>query len=299
MKHFIDLDKFTNLELRKILQNAKKIKKNKNLNLFKNKSLGLLFEKQSTRTRLSFSIGMQQLGGSVIEVNSNQIGFGKRESEEDILRVMSQYLDVLMIRNDNHDLLESLASKNIIPIINGLSNLSHPCQILSDVFTIEEKIGLIKDKKIVWMGDYNNVLISLIHAAEIFKFNLNILIPNPLIIKHKKIFNNKKLKYSNFYNNFDIALKNADCIMTDTWISMGEKLNKNKKDMLSKFQVNYNIIKKAKKNVIFMHCLPAHRNEEVSSQVIDGVHSMVWLQAKNRMYVQQSILNYLLKNVKK
>lgn len=299
MKHFIDIDKFSNIELRKILNNSIKIKKieNKNSNLLKNKSLGLLFEKQSTRTRLSFSIGMQKLGGNVIELDSKQIGFGQRESEEDILKAMSQYLDILMIRNDNHELLTSLASKNIIPIINGLSNFSHPCQILSDIFTIEEKLGSIKGKKIVWLGDYNNVLVSLIHAAEIFNFKLNILIPDTLIKKHKIFFKNKKLKNSNFYKDFDIALKYADCIMTDTWVSMGEKSNKNKKKLLSKFQVNNKIIEKAKKNAIFMHCLPAHRNEEVTNQVIDGVNSIVWRQAKNRMYVQQSILNYLLNHV--
>lgn len=301
MKHFIDINNFTYFELRKILNKAKKIKKNqsKNLKLFKSKSLGLLFEKQSIRTRLSFSIGVQKLGGNIIELDSKKIGFGKRESADDILKVMSQYLDALMIRNDDHKLLISLASKNIIPIINGLSNYSHPCQILSDIFTIEEKLGPIKNKTIVWLGDYNNVLISLIHSAEIFNFKLNILIPNSLVKKHNVIFKNQELKNSIFYDNFDIALNDADCIMTDTWQSMGEKSNKNKKKLLNKFQVNNNIIKKAKRDVIFMHCLPAHRNEEVTNQVIDGVHSIVWQQAKNRTYVQQSILNYLLNHVNK
>ena len=301
MKHFIDINHFSKKELRKILNQANKIKNNKIKGslLLKNKSLGMLFEKKSTRTRISFSIGMQKLGGHVIELNSDQIGFGKRESNEDILKVMSQYLDVLMIRNDDHKLLISLASKNILPVINGLSNFSHPCQILSDIFTIEEKLGFIEGKKISWLGDYNNVLVSLIHAAEIFEFKLNILVPKLFRQRHRKIFKNKKLKYSNFYDDFDKGLKGVDCIMTDTWFSMGEKFLKNKKKLLFNFQVNNDIVKKAKRNVILMHCLPAHRNEEVTNQVIDGSHSVVWIQAQNRMYVQQSILNYLVNHDKK
>ena len=301
MKHFIDINHFSKKELRKILNQANKIKNNKIKGslLLKNKSLGMLFEKKSTRTRISFSIGMQKLGGNIIELNSDQIGFGKRESNEDILKVMSQYLDVLMIRNDDHKLLISLASKNILPVINGLSNFSHPCQIISDIFTIEEKLGFIEGKKISWLGDYNNVLVSLIHAAEIFEFKLNILVPKLFRQRHRKIFKNKKLKNSNFYDDFDKGLKGVDCIMTDTWFSMGEKFLKNKKKLLFNFQVNNDIVKKAKRNVIFMHCLPAHRNEEVTNQVIDGPHSVVWIQAQNRMYVQQSILNYLVNHAKK
>jgi ornithine carbamoyltransferase len=299
VKHFIDIDNFNNKDLRLILTKAKKLKKDKDKNilLLRNKSLGLLFKKKSIRTRLSFNIGMQKLGGNVIELEADKIGLGSRESDEDILKTMSQYLDVLMIRNDDHEQLINLSSKNILPIINGLSNNSHPCQILSDIFTIEEKLGLINKRKIVWIGDYNNVLISLIQAAEVLKFKLNILIPPPLIKKHKKFFRDKKLKFSNFYDDFDLALYEADCIMTDVWFSMGENPSNYKKKLLSKFQVNQNIMKKAKKNAIFMHCLPAYRNQEVTNEVIDGSQSVVWQQAQNRMYVQQSILNYLLKNV--
>ena len=195
-------------------------------------SIGLLFEKQSMRTRLSFSIGMQKLGGNVIELDSKQIGFGKRETEEDSLKVMSQYLDVLMIRNNNHKQLVNLSSKNILPIINGLSDFSHPCQILSDIFTIEEKLGSIKNIKIAWMGDYNNILISLIQAAEIFKFRLNIITPKLLTKSHKKIFKNKFLKFTNFYEDIESGIKGADCLMTDVWISMGEKGAKDKKKLL-------------------------------------------------------------------
>ena len=297
IKHFIDLSYFKKSELQKILNFAKKLKKNqiKYNSLLNNKSLGLIFEKQSTRTRISFSIGMQKLGGKVVELNKNQIGFGTRESAEDILKVMSQYLDVLMIRNDNHKQLSYLASLNVLPIINGLSNYSHPCQILSDIFTIEEILGKIEDKKVAWIGDFNNVLVSLVHAAEIFKFKLNVITPSKILKKNKNIFSNKKFNYVDFNANIEKGLKNVDCIMTDVWISMGEKNIKNKKTMLRRFQVNEKIMKKAKKHAIFMHCLPAHRNEEVTNNVIDGHQSVVWKQAQNRMYVQQSILNYLIK----
>jgi ornithine carbamoyltransferase len=296
IKSFIDLNSFKKKQLTEIFSLAQKIKKNpkKYDNLLKNKSLGLLFEKQSTRTRLSFSIGMKKLGGNVIELNHNQIGFGKRESIEDILKTMSQYLDVLMIRNDNHNQLQNLASLNILPIINGLSDLSHPCQILSDIFTIEEILGKIQSKKIVWLGDFNNVLISLIDAAEIFKFRLNILVPKTLRIKYKNKINFNNLKYSYFYDDFKKGIMNTDCVMTDVWVSMKEKKITNKKMILKKYQVNDDIMKLAKKNAIFMHCLPAHRNEEVTDSVIDGNNSVVWQQAQNRMYIQQALLYFLI-----
>ncbi len=301
IKHFIDLDNFTKTELRNILNFAAKIKKNqkKYSNILNNKSLGILFEKESTRTRVSFNIGIQKLGGNAIELDSKKIGFGKRETISDILQTLSQYIDVLMIRNNSHEELVQCASYNKISIINGLSNYSHPCQVLSDIFTITEKLGKIENKQITWLGDFNNVLTSLIQAAEIFNFKLNILLPKKIMEIAKKNLCNKKLVYSNFCYDFDKALKNSDCVMTDTWISMGEKKSQSKLKILKKFQVNDAIMKKAKKQALFMHCLPAHRNEEVTDSVIDSNKSLVWEQAKNRMYVQQSILCYLFKNVKK
>ena len=300
MKHFINLSDYSKNELRKILTFAKKIKNNENKynNIFKKKYLGLIFQKQSIRTRLSFTIGIKKLGGSAIELNEKQIGFGKRETYKDILKVMSLYLDVIMIRNNDHKLLSKLAELDIIPIINGLSDFSHPCQILSDIFTIEECLGKIESKTITWIGDYNNVLNSLIEAAEIFEFKLNILLPKTLAKKQIKSLDKKNLKFSYFIDNFDIALQNSDCIMTDSWFSMGEKKSLIKKNRLKKYQVNDKILKKAKKSAIFMHCLPAHRNEEVTNSVIDGKQSKVWLQALNRMFIQQSILYYLLQNDK-
>ena len=299
MKNFLNISDLNLKELKKILNFAKKLKKNKNkyTSILKNKSLGLIFEKQSTRTRLSFVVGIQKLGGNAIELSENQIGYGVRESKKDIIKVMSQYLDAIIIRNDDHDQLTNLASMDVVPIINGLSNFSHPCQILSDIFTIEESIGNIRNKTITWMGDFNNVLISLIEAAEIFKFKLNICTPYNLI-KNKKKLKYKKLKFCTFFKDINLGLKNSDCVMTDTWISMGEKNSMIKKNKLKKFQVNSEIMKQANKKAIFMHCLPAHREEEVTSRVLDGKQSIVWQQAKNRMYVQQSIMCYLLGYVK-
>ena len=300
IRHFLDIDDLDKKELRTILSLSKKIKHKpeKFLTLLKNKHLGLLFEKKSLRTRLSFVIGMQKLGGNVIELDGQQIGFGKRESAKDMLNVISQYIDVLMIRNNNHKQLKKLAAFNALPIINGLSDYSHPCQILSDIFTIEEFLGKIENQVVSWMGDFNNVLNSLIQAAEIFEFKLNILVPDALGKSEKNSIKNKNLKFSTFYNDIKKGLKNSDCIMTDAWISMGDKSTKNKKKLLKKFQVNDDTMKYAKKNAIFMHCLPAHRNEEVTDSVLDGKQSIVLEQAKNRMFIQQGILLFLLNDAK-
>ena len=300
IKNFIDIKDYNKKDLREILNFANKIKNNekKYCNLLKLKSLGLLFNKPSTRTKVSFDIGMKKLGGNVIDLDLDKIGFETRESSEDILKVLSQYLDCLVIRNDSHKQLVKFASLNVIPIINGLSNYSHPCQILSDVFTIEECLGKIDNLVILWIGDFNNVLISLIQAAEIFKFKLNILVPNSILKTKNQFIKKNELKNFIFYKDFNLGLKNVDCVMTDVWISMGERKNKLKKETLKKYQVNDKIMRQVKKDAIFMHCLPAHRNQEVTDSVIDGKNSVILKQAQNRMYVQQSIMNFLLNRKK-
>tara|TARA_B110000438_G_scaffold299625_1_gene350204 strand:- start:612 stop:1514 length:903 start_codon:yes stop_codon:yes gene_type:complete len=295
IKHFIDISDFKKNELRKFLITAKKIKNNpkKYSNSLNGKYLGMLFEKQSLRTRLSFNIGMQKIGGSFVEIDADHIGFGKRESIKDILSVMSQYLDCLMIRNNNHSNLIKLSNLNIIPIINGLTDYSHPCQILSDIFTVEEKKGRIENNIVAWIGDFNNVLISLIQAAEVLEFRLNIIVPKVFI---KKNFINliKNSKYCKFYSNIKLGLENVNCVMTDVWVSMGEKKSLKKKQILKNYQITDHIMGYANKDAIFMHCLPAHRNEEVVDSVIDSKKSIVFQQAQNRMFVQQSILLKLL-----
>ncbi len=294
INHFVDISDFKKSELKSIISFAKRIKNNPNKykNLLQNKSLGMIFEKQSNRTRLSFDIGMKKIGGNVIELDKKGIGFGKRESDSDMINVLSQYIDCLIIRNNDHSKIKELSRLNLLPIINGLSNFSHPCQILSDIFTIEEILGPIDKQNITWVGDINNVLISLLQASHIFRFRLKIASPKALLLKNRSLINKFKSTNISFCSDPIEAIKGTDCVMTDVWISMGEKKSVKKKKIFKDFQVNENLMKHTHKKTIFMHCLPAHRNEEVVDSVIDSKKSVVWQQAQNRMYVQQSILNY-------
>jgi len=297
MKHFIDINNFKKKEIDEIISLAKKIKKNpkKYSSSCKDKTLGLIFEKQSLRTRLSFNVGMQKLGGSVLELQSKDIGFdNKREKAEDVLKVLSQYIDCIMIRNNNHKQILNLSKENILPIINGLTEYSHPCQILGDFLTIQEYLKSIKNANIAWIGDYNNVLRSLIHLQNIYNFKLNLIIPKEIFKNYKKEF--QQYKNTNLNHFFDpiSGTKNSNCIMTDVWVSMGER-NKNKVKYFKNFTVNKKIMSNASRNAIFMHCLPAKREKEVTSDVLDGKNSVVLKQAKNRMYIQQAILIYVLK----
>ena len=297
MKHFIDINSFKKKEIDEIISLAQKIKKNpkKYSSSCKDKTLGLIFEKQSLRTRLSFNVGMQKLGGSVLDLQSKDIGFdNKREKAEDVLNVLSQYIDCIMIRNNNHKQIVNLSKENILPIINGLTEYSHPCQILGDFLTLQEHLKSIKNANIAWIGDYNNVLRSLIHLQNIYNFKLNLIIPKEIFKNYKKEFQQYKNKNLNHFFDPILGTKYSNCIMTDVWVSMGEK-NKNKKKYFKNYTVNKKIISNAKNNVILMHCLPAKRGQEVTSEVLDGKNSVVLMQAKNRMYVQQAILIYVLK----
>ena len=290
MKHFIDISDFNTKKLDSIIKKAKQIKKNpdKFASKCKNKTLGMVFQKESTRTRVSFNVGFHKLGGHPIELNTDTIGLGKRESYEDIIKTLSQFINVLMIRNDDHKIIRRLSSLNALPIINGLSDYSHPCQILSDMLTINEKLGNIKNKKISWIGDYNNVLRSLIQLQSLYKFKLNIVMPKEILKKNKSKIIKKNIKNLMVTNIIKEGVKNSDCIMTDAWVSMGEKSTKKK--YFKNYQVNNNVMKYTSKDAIFMHCLPAHRDEEVSSELLDSKRSVVWQQAQNRMFVQQAII---------
>ena len=307
MKNFINISDISKADLRKILDNAKS-RKEKRSNLNKNsidpdapldgKILIMLFEKPSTRTRISFDLAVKQLGGKSLILNPDEIHYGSgAESLHDTAKVLSQYADIVMLRTHAHkNVLEF--SKNLnIPIINGLTNLSHPCQIMSDVMTFEELKGPIRNKKIAWLGDGNNVLYSLIEAAVQFEFQLSIACP-------KGYEPDKKILQWAKKNNGSISItknpleasNNADCVITDKWISMGDKINKNKKkNALKPYQVNKKIMKSAKKDSIFMHCLPANRGEEVTDDVMDGKQSAVWLEALNRIHAQKSIIEWCLK----
>ncbi len=306
MKNFINISEISKNELRKILDSAK-LRKEKRKNLEKNaldldaplegKILAMIFEKPSTRTRISFDIAVKQLGGKSLTLNPDEIHYGSGgESLHDTAKVLSQDADIVMIRTYEHKKVEQFSKYLSIPIINGLTDLSHPCQIMSDIMTFEEMKGSINNKKIAWIGDGNNVLYSLIEAAVQFDFHLSFACPkgfgpNKKILQWAK---EQKGKIS-FFTDSKIAVNSADLIMTDKWISMGSKTDKkNKKKFFKSFQVNDKIMKLAKNDSIFMHCLPANRGEEVTDEVLDGKQSVVWQQALNRIHVQKSIIEWCL-----
>jgi ornithine carbamoyltransferase len=307
MKNFINISDLSKNDLRAIIDGAKKRKSERgkipnsqpDVDLpIKGKTMIMLFGKPSTRTRISFDLAVKQLGGSSIILNQDEIHYGKGdETIKDTAKVLSQYADILMIRTDSHNDVDEFQKHLDIPIINGLTDLSHPCQIMADILTFEEAKGDINGKTIAWLGDGNNVSNSFIEAATKFKFELKIACP-------KKYQPNKKIVSEAKKNNCKLlitedpfeAAEGADCVMTDKWISMSDKGDKKKKKkILKKFQVNKKLMNSAKTDAIFMHCLPASRDEEVTSEVMDGKQSVVWLQAFNRIHAQKSIIEWCLK----
>ena len=307
MNNFINISDLSKNELRAIIDGAKKRKseRGKKPNSqsdsdqpIQGKTMIMFFAKPSTRTRISFDLAVKQLGGSSIILNQDEIHYGKGdETIKDTAKVLSQYGDILMIRTDSHKDINEFKKYLEIPIINGLTNLSHPCQIMADILTFEESKGDIEGKTIAWLGDGNNVANSFIEAATKFKFELKIACPKKYqpdkkIVETAKKNNCKLLITEDPYK----AAKDADCIMTDKWISMSDKGDKKKKKkILKKYQVNKKIMKAAKSDAIFMHCLPASREEEVTSEVMDGKQSVVWLQAFNRIHAQKSIIEWCIK----
>jgi len=307
MKNFINIADIDKKDLRKIIDYAKSQKEERS-NLKKSaidpdapltdKILVMIFEKPSTRTRLSFELAMKQLGGQLLVLNPKESHYGSGdESLHDTAKVLSQYGDIVMMRTHRHEHFLEFSKNLDIPIINGLTNLGHPCQIMSDIMTFEELKGPITNKKIAWLGDGNNIVYSLIEAATQFNFQLAIACPkkfrpNEKIVKWAK---NNSAKILITKDPIEAA-NLADCVMTDKWISMGDKGNKNqKRKLLKPYQVNKKIMKLAKTDAIFMHCLPASRGEEVTNEVLDGKQSVVWLEALNRIHVQKSIIQWCLK----
>ena len=301
MRNFINLADVDKRELRKIIDHAKSQKEKRSITDLNTplagKTLIMIFEKPSTRTRLSFELAMKKLGGHVLVLNPKESHYGSGdESIHDTAKILS-YGDVVMMRTSKHEHFLEFSKHLEIPIINGLTNLSHPCQVMADVLTFEELKGPITNKKIAWLGDGNNIVYSLIEAATQFNFQLAIACP-------KKLEPNKKIVKWAQDNKANIlitkdpkeAAESADTIMTDKWISMGDDVNKKKKKKLLKpYQVNKKIMKLAKPDAIFMHCLPASRQQEVTNEIMDGKQSAVWLEALNRMYVQKSIMQWCLK----
>ncbi len=307
MKNFINISDCSSVELRAIIEEAKKRKQNRsglnksapdNDKPFEGKSMAMIFEKPSTRTRMSFDIAVKQLGGSSIILNPDGIHYGKGdETLKDTAKVLSEYVDIVMLRTSSHKNLEEFGKHLDIPIINGLSDVSHPCQIMSDILTYEESNGSIEGKIVSWIGDGNNNMSnSLIEAAGKFNFQLKIGCPKKYA-PNKTILNwSKKNKVNLIVTNKPYeAIKDSDCVMTDKWISMNDKVNKKvKKKILKPYQVNKKLMSAAKSDAIFMHCLPVGRGEEVTDDVIDGKQSVVWRQALNRVHAQKSIIKWCL-----
>jgi ornithine carbamoyltransferase len=273
----------------------KEFKKSGNKPLLKNKTLTMIFQKPSTRTRVSFEAGMFQLGGHAINLSSNDTQLSRGETVEDTAKTLSRYSDCIMARVYEHDLIEQLAKHATVPVINGLSDSFHPCQILADFMTIKEKKGKIKDLKIAWIGDGNNVCNSMIIGCALSGAKISIATPKGFepdknVIKEAKRSTTVELTLDPIN-----AVTDADVVVTDTFTSIHNKDPKRSKKFLPKYQVNDSLMKHAKKNSIFMHCLPAKRGNEVTSSVIDGQHSVVWDEAENRLHTQKALLVSLIR----
>ena len=300
MKHFIDISNLNKERLISLL-NASIQNKNKTISKEKlNKVVGLFFEKNSTRTRLSFELAINQLGSSSIFISSKDSHFGQgKESLEDTAKTFALYLDAVVMRVNNHKTLNSFSENSTIPVINGLSDLSHPCQTLAGLMTLIEEKGSLENLNLVWLGPITNVAHSWIEACKLkLGFNLNIYCPEAYIVKYQNKLKSYDLQTdldNIVFNKIDYdILSSADAILTDTWKSMGEEINDNDLHHLEKFCVTEELFNKAKKDCIFMHCLPASRGQEVEERVIDGPSSRVWIEAKNRLFVQQQLLKELL-----
>ena len=297
MRHFLENSNFTVDSYQEIFDRTKflknKFKNHESHNFLNGKTLVMIFEKQSTRTRLSFEAGMFQLGGHSIYLNTRDSQLGRGEPIEDAAQVISRMSDIVMIRTHEHVTIERFASHSRVPVINGLTNFFHPCQILADIYTYIEKFDSIENREIAWIGDSNNVCNSWIQAAKIFNFNLKISSPEGYKPK-ENLVNISKEKINIFDDPYEAA-KSSDIIITDVWTSMGDEkeLKKRERDFLS-WQVNKKMMSIANKNCIFMHCLPAHRNKEVTSEVIDGPQSLVWDEAENRLHTQKALMEYML-----
>ncbi len=296
-RHFLDLDRVDTPELRRILDMGIDYKRQgkQRDRVLEGKILAMIFEKPSTRTRVSFEVAMRQLGGDVLVLDAAQSQLGRGETVADTARVLSRYVDAIMIRTTQASKLEELARYATVPVINGLTDASHPCQLMADVMTLEEKKGTAKGKVVAWSGDGNNVAASWVHAAVRFDFDLRIACPDelrppaPLIEWARRAGGRVSVTADPI-----TAAKGADCLVTDTWVSMGVEASVNRHNMLAPYRVDEHLMAAAKPDAIFMHCLPAKRGEEVSAAVIDGPQSVVWDEAENRLHAQKGILAWCL-----
>jgi ornithine carbamoyltransferase len=301
-RHFIDIDAIDAVTLRGIVDNAhamKKAGKRVPAHLrpkdIADQILLMIFEKPSTRTRVSFDVAMRQLGGQTISLNHADLQTGRGETPADTAKVLSRYGDAIMIRSHSHDRIVELAENATVPVINGLTDRSHPCQILADIMTFEEREGDIKGRTIAWVGDGNNVAVSWMQAAPRFGFELRIACPAQLKPERDVIdWVAKEGGKVTISDDAAEAVKGADCVVTDTWVSMGQTDDSRRKQLLAPYAVDKDLMKRAAKGAMFMHCLPAYRGHEVSAEVIDGPQSVVFDEAENRLHAQKAILAWCL-----
>ncbi|MGL5363078.1 MAG: ornithine carbamoyltransferase [Bosea sp. (in: a-proteobacteria)] len=296
MRHFLDLADFSGPQLRTILEAGRDLKSRRRTpaanadRLLDGKVIAMVFEQPSLRTRVSFDVGIRELGGQPMMVTGREIELGERESIADTARVLSRYVDAIMIRMLNHDQLVELASHATVPVINGLTKRQHPCQVMADIMTFEEHRGPIKDRRIAWTGDSNNVLTSWIQASTRFGFEMQIatpeeLAPNPGLVTWARQ-NGAKLTLT---TRPEAAVEGSDCVITDCWVSMGDEEG-TRHNLLRPYQVDERLMARAGKDAVFMHCLPACRGEEVTDGVMDGPQSVVFDEAENRLHAQKGIL---------
>ncbi|SHN90206.1 Ornithine carbamoyltransferase [Bathymodiolus heckerae thiotrophic gill symbiont] len=297
MKHFINLDDLSTKTLNGIIDNAIALKKQHKAGeineTLKNKTLAMIFDKSSTRTRVSFEAGMAQLGGHALFLSDRDIQLGRGEPTTDTAIVIGSMVDIIMMRVSSHETINTFASNNSVPIINALSDESHPCQLLADMMTYKEHKGSIQGRTVAWIGDGNNMCHTYMQAAKAFGFTLNIATPKGY--EPNQTFTNNYQDHIVLFNNAKKACQNADLVVTDVWASMGQEDEQAKRAIAFKeFQVDQDLMKHSNSDAVFMHCLPAHRGEEVSADVIDGSQSLVWDEAENRLHAQKSLLLYLL-----
>ena len=296
-RHFLDLSDFSSSTLRAMLDAGRDIKARRRTPAAEDdkplagKVVAMVFEQPSLRTRMSFDVGIRELGGTPVMVTGKEIELGEREAIADTARVMSRFVDAIMIRMLNHDQLIELATHATVPVINGLTKRSHPCQVMADLLTFEERKGPIAGRKVAWTGDFNNVLASWMHAAARFDFELAIATPEELSPGKDLVdwARGQGAKLS-LGHAAEAAVEGADCVISDSWVSMGDADGERRHNLLKPFQVNERLMARADKDAIFMHCLPAHRGEEVTDEVIDGPQSVVFDEAENRLHAQKGVL---------
>jgi ornithine carbamoyltransferase len=297
-RHFLDLCDLTGDEMRLILDGARRLKARRRSPLpsdkvLAGKAIAMIFEQPSMRTRMSFDVGIRELGGESLMVSGKEIELGERESIADTARVLSRYVDGIMIRILSHAQLKELAQYASVPVINGLTKLSHPCQVMADVLTFEEHRGSIEGRTVTWVGDSNNVLRSWIEAAALLKFKIRVATPEELAPPQDIIAWAKKNGADlTLLRDAKAAVAGTDCVIADAWVSMGDKDAKRRHALLKPYQVNAKLMKAAGEQALFMHCLPAKRGEEVTDEVLDGPQSVVFDEAENRLHAQKAILAF-------